>query len=148
MDPATAFAALSLACSVAQLVEQGITVTRFCRTLYEKGSLDENDLIETYAKEITAANKEIEVALKEQPPAPRTTRLQSTAQDVLATADKLRIELNKLKFSKTQGKSIASVGRAFRSALRNLSNSGKIKDIQTTLEKQEKALQSGLLNDL
>lgn len=143
MDPITA---LSLACNVMQLVQQAINVTRTCKTLYERGSLDENDLIENHAKDITAANKELEAALKGWPSTPRDKRLQDVASDVSKTADKLRIELNKLKLSKTQGN--PKVGRAFKTALIALCKKGKINDIQATLEKQEKALQSGLLKGL
>lgn len=57
MDPVSA---LSLACNVAQIVEQAIEVVQVCKTLYERGSLDENDLIEKYAKDVMRANKELE----------------------------------------------------------------------------------------
>lgn len=58
----------------------------------------------------------------------------------------LRIELNKLKFSKTQGD--PGVRRAFKLALKTLFKSGKLNHIQATLERQERALQSGILKDL
>jgi len=132
--------------NVAQIIEQAIEVVRVCKTLHERGSLDENDLIQKYAKDVMTANKELDAAMKSQPASTRTTRLQNVAKDASTAADLLRIELNKLKFSKAQGN--PAMGRAFKLAWKTLFKNGKLNHIQTSLKRQERALQSGILKDL
>jgi hypothetical protein len=59
MDP---ISALSLACNVIQLVEFSIESAKVCKELYDNGSIDENNRIEKYTTEITAANKDLQAA--------------------------------------------------------------------------------------
>jgi hypothetical protein len=61
MDP---ISALSLACNVIQLVEFSIESAKVCKELYDNGSIDENNRIEKYTAEITAANKDLQAALR------------------------------------------------------------------------------------
>ncbi|EXJ54038.1 hypothetical protein A1O7_09375 [Cladophialophora yegresii CBS 114405] len=121
MDPVTA---LGLACNVVTLVEHGIEAAAVCKELYERGSLDENNIIERYADSLTAANNDLQAVLK--PPATtRANRLRKIAEDASKAAAELKTELNKLKLSKRDHRQATN-----------------------TLEKQEAALQSGLLKEL
>ncbi|OQV04008.1 NACHT domain-containing protein [Cladophialophora immunda] len=143
MDPITA---LSLACNVIQLVECSIETVQVCKELYHNGSIDEHNRIEKYTADITATNKDLQAALGTGAPASRPLKIERAAQDALATANELRIILNRLKLSKSQG--IRRLGGAFKSTLKTLISSGKIKALQEKLEKQDAALRSSLLKDL
>ena len=143
MDP---ISALSLACNVIQLVEFSIESANVCKELYEDGSIDENNRIEKYAAEVTAANKDLQAALRCSKQAGKTLRIERIAQDASATANELKIALNRLKLSKAQG--IRRLGGAFKSTLKALMTSGTIKKLQQRLELQDAALRSNILKDL
>jgi hypothetical protein len=143
MDP---LSALSLACNVIQLVEFSIESAKVCKELYDNGSIDENNRIEKYTAEITAANKDLQAALRSGKPASKPSRIERVAQDASATANELKIALNRLKLSKAQG--IRRLGGAFKSTLKTLITSGTIKKLQQKLELQDAALRSSILKDL
>ncbi|ETI19491.1 hypothetical protein G647_09325 [Cladophialophora carrionii CBS 160.54] len=142
MDPVTA---LGLACNVVTLVEQGIEAAAVCKELYERGSLDENNNIERYADGLAAANNELRAVLKSHATT-RATRLQQIAQDASKIAADLKTELNKLKLSKSIGN--RRTGSAFKTTLKTIFKKGTIDKLLKTLEKQEAALQAGLLKEL
>ncbi|ETN39404.1 uncharacterized protein HMPREF1541_05627 [Cyphellophora europaea CBS 101466] len=143
MDP---LSALSLACNVIQLVEWSIEGARTCKELCDNGSLDDNNRVEKYTLEVAAANKEVQTALQSAKSSGGTTRVQRIAQDASSTANELKIVLNRLKLSKSQG--IKKIGGAFKTTLKTLISSGTIKKLQQRLELQEKALRSTILKDL
>lgn len=143
MDPVSA---LSLACNVIQLVEFSIESAKVCKELYDSGSIDENDRIEKYSAEITAANKELQAALRSGKSSSKPSRVERVAQDASATANELKIALNRLKLSKSQG--LRRLGGAFKTTLKTLITSGTIKKLQQKLEIQDAALRSGILKDL
>jgi hypothetical protein len=143
MDP---ISALSLACNVIQLVEFSIESAKGCKELYDNGSIDENNRIEKYTAEITAANKDLQAALRSGKLANKPSRIERVAQDASATANELKIALNRLKLSKAQG--IRRLGGAFKSTLKTLITSGMIKKLQQRLEFQDAALRSNILKDL
>ncbi len=147
MDP---ISALSLACNVIQLVECSIETAKVCKELYDDGSIDEHNRIEKYAADITAANKDLQVALVNgratSKPASKPSRIERAAQDASTSANELKIALSRLKLSKSQG--VRRLGGAFKSTLKTLITSGKIKALQERLERQDAALRSSLLKDL
>lgn len=143
MDP---ISALSIACNVIQLVEFSIESAKVCKELYDSGSIDENNRIEKYTAEITAANKDLQAALRSGKPASNLSRIERVAQDAFATANELKIALNRLKLSKAQG--FRRLGGAFKSTLKTLITSGTIKKLQQRLELQDAALRSSILKDL
>jgi hypothetical protein len=144
MDP---ISALSLAANIIQVVDFGIDVIRGRKALYERGCRDEDGAIDAYALNIREACQTLQAALKQKqrslgaPP----TRLTKVTIDASAAADELRIELNKLKLSQSQGAQRA--GQAFKIALTGLVKSGKIKKLQQRLELQHKALESSLITE-
>ena len=143
MEP---ISALSLACNVIQLVEFSIGSAKLCKELYDSGSIDENEQLEKYTAEITAANKDLQAALKSGKPGSKLSRIEQVAQDASATANELKIVLNKLKLSKSQG--IRRLGGAFKSTLKTLIRSSTIQKLQQRLELQDAALRSNLLKEL
>ncbi|KIW63158.1 hypothetical protein PV04_10026 [Phialophora macrospora] len=142
MEPLTA---LGLACNIVTLVEQGIEAAAVCKELYERGSLDENNHIERYADGLAAANNDLQASLKAHATT-RATRLQKIAEDASKAAADLKTELNKLKLSKNTGNRRA--GGAFKTTLRTIFKKGTIDKLLKALERQEAALQSGLLKEL
>ena len=143
MDP---ISALSLACNVFQLVEFSIESAKVCKELYDNGSTDENSRIEKYTADITAANKDLQNALRSDKPTGKPSRIEKVAQDSSATANELKIVLNQLKLSKAQG--VRKFGFAFKSTLKTLITSGRIKKLQQELELQDTTLRSNILKDL
>ncbi|OCT46197.1 hypothetical protein CLCR_01046 [Cladophialophora carrionii] len=142
MDPVTA---LGVACNIVTLVEPGIEAAAVCKELYKRGSLDENNNIERYADGLTAANNELQAVLKPHATT-RASRLQQIAQDASKIAADLKTELNKLKLSKSIGN--RQTGSAFKTTLKTMFKRGTIDKLLKALEKQESALQSGLLKEL
>lgn len=145
MDP---LSALSLACNVIQLVDFAIDCVQGCKALYEKGSRDEDGTIETYSSTVADANAELQEILKRarQRPGSKPTRLEEIAIAASNTAGELKIEINKLKLSKSQG--FRRAGEAFKTALKALVNSGKIRKLLQRLETQETAARSIILKEL
>lgn len=143
MDPLTA---LSLAGNVIQLVDFSLKGARACKELYDAGSLDTNNVLEKSAEEIVEANKTLQDALKRRRSAGKPNRLEQVATDVSKTADGLKIALNKLKLSKSQG--LRKLGGAFKVTLKTLVNNGTIKRLEQELEAQERILQSGLVKEI
>ena len=144
MDPLTT---LSLACNVIQVVDFAIDCVQGCKILYEKGSRDEHGTIEKFSTAVAEANKELQDFLKQvqQRPGSKPTRLEEIAADASTTAGELKIEINKLKLSKSQ--CLRRAGEAFKTTLRALVKSGKISKLQQQLEIQEKALRSLILKE-
>jgi hypothetical protein len=142
MDPLTA---LGLACNIFSLVEQGIEAAAVCKELYERGSLDDNNNVERYAEGLAAANNDLQAVLKARATT-RATRLQKIAEDASKAAADLKTELNKLKLSKSTGN--RRTGTAFKMTLKTIFKKGTIDKLLKALEKQEAALQSGLLKEL
>ena len=91
MDP---ISALSLACNVFQLVEFSIESAKVCKELYDNGSTDENCRIEKHTADITAANKDLQKALRNGKPIGKPSRIEQVAQDASVTANELKIVLN------------------------------------------------------
>ena len=91
MDP---ISALSLACNVFQLVEFSIESAKVCKELYDNGSTDENFRIEKHTADITAANKDLQKALRNGKPIGKPSRIEQVAQDASVTANELKIVLN------------------------------------------------------
>jgi len=143
MDPISAF---SLACNVIQVVEFSIESAKVCKELYDSGSIDENNRIEKYTADITAANKDLQAALRSGKTAGKPSRIERVAQDASVAANELKIALNRLKLSKSQG--IRRFGGAFKTTLKTLITSGTIKKLQQKLELQDTALRSSILKDL
>jgi hypothetical protein len=143
MEP---ISALSLACNVIQLVEFSIESAKVCKELYVDGSTDDNNRIEKYTADITAANKDLQASLGGDRRSGKPTRIERVAQDASVTAGELKIALNRLKLSKSQG--IRKLGGAFKSTLKTLITSGTIKKLQERLELQDAALRSNILKDL
>ena len=143
MDP---ISALSLACNVFQLVEFSIESAKVCKELYDNGFTDENCRIEKHTADITAANKDLQEALKNGKPTGKPSRIEQVAQDASVTANELKIVLNRLKLSKAQG--VRKLGGAFKSTLRALITNGTIQKLQQRLELQDAALRSHILKDL
>ena len=143
MDP---ISALSLSCNVFQLVEFSIESAKVCKELYDNGSTDENFRIEKHTADITAANKDLQQALRSGKPTGKPSRIEQVAQDASVTANELKIVLNQLKLSKAQG--VRKLGGAFKSTLKALINNGTIKRLQQRLELQDAALRSNILKDL
>ncbi|KAK0506972.1 hypothetical protein JMJ35_010672 [Cladonia borealis] len=143
MDP---ISALSLACNVFQLVEFSIEIAKVCKELYDNGSTNENSRIEKHTADITAANRDLQNALRSNKPTGKPSRIEKVAQDASATADELKIVLNQLKPSKAQG--VRKLGFAFKSTVKALITSGRIKKLQQKLEFQDTALRSNILKDL
>ena len=143
MDP---ISALSLACNVIQLVEFSVESVKVCKELYDNGSLDENEKIEKYTADITAANKDLQAALRNCKPGSKPSKILQVAQDASATANELKVALNKLKLSKSQG--VRRLGNAFKSTLKTLITNGTIQRLQKRLELQDAALRSTILKDL
>ena len=147
MDP---ISALSLACNVFQLVEFSIESAKVCKELYDNGSTDENLRIEKYTADITAANKDLQEALRNGKPTGKPTgkpsRIEQVAQDASVTANELKILLNQLKLSKTQGD--RKLGGMFKITLKTLMTRGAIKKLQQRLELQDAALRSTILKGL
>jgi hypothetical protein len=144
MDP---ISALSLAANVIQVVDFGIDCIQGCKTLYERGSRDEDGTIELHAESIVQSNKTLQDVLKQQ----RMTgaapaRLLKIASEAFATADELRIEVNKLKLSKSQG--VRRAAEAFKITLKAVMKSGRIDKLQKRLEAHDKALKSGLVREI
>jgi hypothetical protein len=145
MDPITA---LALACNVTQLIEHGIDAAKACKEIYEKGSLDNNNLIEQYTDAISASNVDLDTALRAlpRPTGRHHTKLLDLAKDCAATSTELRRILAQLKLSKSQGNK--RIGGAFKVTLKSIWKRGAIEKLQQTLETQDRALQSGLLKEL
>ena len=143
MDP---ISALSLACNVIQLVEFSVESVKVCKELYDNGSLDENEKIEKYTADITAANKDLQATLRNCKPGSKPSKILQVAQDASATANELKVALNMLKLSKSQG--IRRLGNAFKSTLKTLITNGTIQRLQKRLELQDAALRSTILKDL
>ena len=143
MDP---ISALSLACNVIQLVEFSVESVKVCKELYDNGSLDENEKIEKYTADITAANKDLQATLRNCKPGSKPSKILQVAQDASATANELKVALNKLKLSKSQG--IRRLGNAFKSTLKTLITNGTIQRLQKRLELQDAALRSTILKNM
>lgn len=135
MEPLTA---LSVACNVLQLAEQGIKSAVACKELYDKGSLDEHNTLDQNSTSLNTLSKQLQDELKQTVGSVASARLHSAAQDVIKSTNELRIELNKLKLSKSQG--VRRLGEAFAKALKTLVKSGKIARLQQNLEAYEKTL--------
>ena len=138
MEP---LSALSLACSVVQLVEQAIKVAGKCKEIYDRGSLEENDRLEESAKDIAEANTEVQTQLLGARISGRDVRLKKIAQDCINTATELDTTLKLIKFEKNR----KSVVKAW---VRTAIKRGKIEKLQKSLQEHDRLLQSGLLKDL
>lgn len=145
MDPITPLATLALVCNITQLVGQLIDGVRCCRELWNQGSLDKHNLVETCAGQIVDANDALDLAMKSRPSSGRASRIEILAKEAVDTAKELRIELNKLKLSKAQG---VRPGEYFKRALKIFVKSGSIQRLEEKLERQERTLTSNLLKDL
>ncbi|ETI21132.1 hypothetical protein G647_07476 [Cladophialophora carrionii CBS 160.54] len=141
MDPVTA---LGLACNVLTLVELGTDALKVCKALYERGSLDENNMIEKYAEGISAANRDVEASFGQQAVTThaRVVKLRKIAIEVSAAAAELKTLLNQLKVSKKQ------LGEAFKKSLKTVIKRGAVDRLRGRLERQDSALRSGLLKEL
>jgi hypothetical protein len=142
------FDALAVACNVVELVDKAIAAAKLCKELYENGSADENNKIEYGVQAMTAANKDLDVALKANisTTPSRAIRLQKIINDTIGATSELKKELNKLKLTKSQG--IKAIGGAFKQTLKTLWKRGTIQKLQQQLEALDRSLQSGLLKEL
>lgn len=143
MDPLTT---LSVACNVLQLVECAVESITACKAIYDEGSLDKNRQVEEYADRLSTANKDLCGALQCFPSTRRRSKVADVATDVSKTADELKIELNKLKLSRSQGSK--RLGGAFAKTLRTLMSSDKIKRLRQKLQGHESALQAIIIREL
>ena len=138
MEP---LSALSLACSLVQLVEEAVKVAGMCKQIYDRGSLEESDRLEESANDIAKANKEVQSQLLWARISGRDARLRKIAQDCTDTANELDRVLKLIKAEKTR----KSVVKAW---VRTVVKRGKIEKLQKSLQEQDRLLQSGLLKDL
>ena len=138
-----ALVALSLACNVLQLVGTGLEAVKACKEIRDRGSLEANDKIGEFAKEISAANKDLQNELQHAKLSGRNARLKTIAEDTIRTSSELRIILNKIKLP-----SSAPGTLAFKSWIRTILKRGTIEKLQEDLEKQDRLLCSGLIKDI
>ena len=145
MDPITPLATLALVCNITQLVEQATGAVRCCKELWRDGSLDKHNVIEACVGHIVEANDALRLALEPPLSFGQSSRINDLAKDAIDTAQKLKVELTKIKLSKAQG-----VRRYdnFKRALKTFVNGGAIRRIEEKLDRQERALKSSLLKDL
>jgi hypothetical protein len=140
-----ALAGLAVACNILQLAQLGIEGISVCKELHEKGSIDSNNAIERYSEDLKILRKKLEDDLKQRNTTLARDRINASAQDVAAAAGELRVELNKLKLSKSQG--MARLASAFKMSLKTLIKSGKLKKLQDRLSVNENRLQTIIVKE-
>lgn len=145
MGPASALAALAVACNVAQLVQQALHVVKSCKEIYVRGSLERHDDMEQFSKDITEANKELQNELSHARLSARDARLRRIAENSLKSSDALKDILNQIKFRSDQG---SGSGPALKAWIRTARKKGAIEKLQRDLEQQDRLLQSEILKDL
>jgi polyhydroxyalkanoate synthesis regulator phasin len=135
-----ALAGLAVASNILQLAHLGIEGIAVCKELHEKGSIDSDNAIERYSEDLKTLCKNLEDDLKQRRTTLARDGINALAQDVAAAAEELRVELNKLKLSKSQG--MARLASTFKTSLKTLVKSGKLKKLQGRLTVQENRLQT------
>ena len=141
MEP---ISALSLVANVTQLVEQAIRVVKNCKEIYDRGSLEANDDIERFAKEVTEANIRLKDELATTRLSRRDKTLQELAEKSLQSSDELKAIVNQIKFGKSRPAGKMPVFRAWiRAALKR----GLIEKLETQLREQERSLRSSLIKE-
>ncbi len=144
MDPLTAF---SLACGVFQVVDFSTKIVSKCREMYKHGVSSENKEIESMAKHLRDLATELKLPNTIQSPGSAPPQLFQDDQELLKlaeqcseTATKLIEEIQKLRIQGQHRKR-----DAFRKAIKTMWKNDTIQDIQRSLERYRKTLDTRIL---
>jgi hypothetical protein len=144
MDPVTA---LGLACSILQLIETAVTITKQVKEIHDRGSLSVHDEIEKWAEDIARERNHIRADVRA--PAQTMTRVDKRvltfAQQSIDVTEELKKVLNRIAFGKWQaGGNSNSLKRVVRSYVKK----SKIDELTKKLQDCESELGKTMLGEL